>query len=206
MPIDNQFSYCSNNPINHSDSDGYSWINDALNWIDDKFVKPIGSFVSGMIENYREMQSTNARLTQAVAKKVIVDIDNTIEAAKKWWNRNAKPWLSRVFTEAQQFINKAVDIVRDTWRTQVEINYRIMRVRLDATLIIGRWVANNWIYVINGASTGISGAYAIYSILPYVGVAVPPLSLPLNLIGFFCFCWEAGKIIYSSIHTTSIEE
>ena len=86
------------------------------------------------------------------------------------------------------------------------MNNRIMQVKLDATMRIGGWVANNWINVMDGVTTGISGVYAIYSLLPWVGVAVPPLSLPLNLIGFFCFCWSAGRIVNSNIQLTSIEE
>ncbi|WP_286165469.1 RHS repeat domain-containing protein [Clostridium facile] len=57
----NLYSYCLNNPINMSDSNGNwpKWVTGIVNWVNDKIIKPIKKFVKDVIEDIKNYDKNN---------------------------------------------------------------------------------------------------------------------------------------------------
>ena len=57
----NMFAYCFNNPVNMSDSSGHwpQWIKDAVDWVNDKVIQPVVSFVKDISEDINNFDSNN---------------------------------------------------------------------------------------------------------------------------------------------------
>ena len=57
----NMFAYCMNNPVNMTDSTG-NWpqfIENAVNWINDKIIQPVKRFVAGVVEDIKNFDINN---------------------------------------------------------------------------------------------------------------------------------------------------
>ena len=57
----NMFAYCMNNPVNMTDPTG-NWpqfIENAVNWINDKIIQPVKRFVAGMVKDIKNFDINN---------------------------------------------------------------------------------------------------------------------------------------------------
>ena len=55
------FAYCMNNPVNMTDPTG-NWpqfIENAVNWINDKIIQPVKRFVAGMVKDIKNFDINN---------------------------------------------------------------------------------------------------------------------------------------------------
>ena len=57
----NMFAYCFNNPVNMTDNSGHwpQWIKDAVDWVNDKVIQPVISFVKDIAEDINNFDSNN---------------------------------------------------------------------------------------------------------------------------------------------------
>ena len=57
----NMFAYCFNNPVNMTDNSGHwpQWIKDAVDWVNDKVIQPVVSFVKDIAEDINNFDLNN---------------------------------------------------------------------------------------------------------------------------------------------------
>ena len=55
------FAYCFNNPVNMTDNSGHwpQWINDVVDWVNDKVIQPVVSFVKDIAEDINNFDLNN---------------------------------------------------------------------------------------------------------------------------------------------------